>query len=235
MSDYSRERDMKILGVFDRLVPSTRQLICNLHSPTYLHCKYLSILARHFGDFLQLSERDLELLIFGAYFHDIGKYFISTNILDKPSELSPEEWKFIKLHPTIDNTTLQLPKDLEAIVSIIQCHHERWDGSGYPNGLAKEETPYLARIVQILDIYDALTHARSYKKTFSSDKAIAIILENTTKGWLQPILVEQFVEFVETRIEKYPHPVSLIHYSSLHPREEKGTMMNNENIAFIEL
>ena len=165
-----------------------------------------------------MSERDRELLILGAYLHDIGKYFISTNILDKPTELSPEEWKFIKLHPTIDNTTLQLSQDLEA-VSIIQCHHERWDGSGYPHGLAKEEIPYLARVVQLLDVYDALTHTRSYKKTFSSEKAIAILREETIKGWHQPILVEQFVEFVEKKIEKDPHPVSLIHYSSLHPRE----------------
>jgi putative two-component system response regulator len=225
MSDYSgehnmkilpRERDMKTLGVFDRLVPSTRQLVCDLHSPTYLHCKYVAILARHFGDFLQLPDQDLEILIWGAYFHDIGKHFISTNILDKPTELSPEEWKFIKLHPTIDNATLRLSKDMESVVSIIQCHHERWDGSGYPKGLAKEEIPYLARVVQLLDIYDALTHTRSYKKTFSEEKAIAIILEETTKGWHQPILVEQFIEFVQKKTEKYPHPISLIHYPSLH-------------------
>ncbi len=215
MTQHSRNADMKILGAFDRLVPSTRELICKLHTPTYIHCKCLSFLARHFGDFLGFAERDLEILTLGAYLHDIGKYFISTNILDKPSELTPEEWKFIKLHPTVDNSTLCFPKDLEAIIPIIQCHHERWDGSGYPNGLTKENIPYFARIVQILDIYDALTHARSYKQSFSSEKALNIILEETAKGWHQPILVEQFVEFIRLQSEKYPDTINLIHYQSI--------------------
>lgn len=201
MGDYSREHDMKILGLFNRLAPSTRQLICDLHFPTYLHCKYVAILARHFGDFLQLSDQDLKILVLGAYLHDIGKHFVSPNILDKPTELSSEEWEFIKFHPTIDNETLQLSKDMELVVSIIQCHHERWDGSGYPKGLAREEIPYLARVVQLIDIYDALTHTRSYKKTFSTEKAIAIILEETAKGWYQLTLVEQFVEFVQKQAE----------------------------------
>jgi putative two-component system response regulator len=221
MSDYSREHDMKILGIFDRLVPSTRQLICDLHSPTYFHCKYVAILARHFGDFLQLSDRDLEILVWGAYLHDIGKQFVSPKILNKPTKLSPEEWEYIKLHPTIDNETLHLSKDMESIVSIIQCHHEHWDGSGYPKGLAKEEIPYFARVVQLVDIYDALTHTRSYKKTFNTEKALAIILEETAKGWYQLTLVEQFIEFVQKQVEKYPPPISLNHYPSLHIRTAK--------------
>jgi len=201
MSDYSREHDMKMLGIFDRLEPSTRQLICDLHSPTYLHCKYVAIMARHFGGFLQLSDQDLQILVWGAYLHDIGKHFISVNILDKPTELSSEEWEFIKLHPTIENKPICFSKDMELIMPIIQYHHEHWDGSGYPMGLAKEEIPYLARVVQLVDIYDALTHTRSYKKTFSTEKAIAIILEETAKGWYQLTLVEQFVEFVQRRAE----------------------------------
>jgi len=228
MSQHSRNADMKILGVFDRLVPSTRELICKLHVPTYIHCKCLSFLARDFGDFLQLTDQEMEILTLGAYLHDIGKYFISTNILDKPNDLTPEEWKFIKLHPTIDNSTLCLPNDLEAIVPIIQCHHERWDGSGYPNGLAGENIPYFARIVQILDIYDALTHARSYKQSFSSEKALNIILEDTNRGWHEPILVEQFAEFVRKKIEKNPHPINLMHYSSLHTRELQIYSSNND-------
>jgi putative two-component system response regulator len=216
MSDYSREYDIQILGLSDLLQPSTKQIIYTLHSPTYLHCKYLSILSRYFGEFLQLSDRDLEILIWGAYLHDIGKHFISSNILDKPSGLSLHEWEFMKLHPTIDNEILLFPKEVEPIIPIIQCHHERWDGSGYPRGLSKKEIPYLARVVQLVDIYDALTHTRSYKRTFSSEKALEIILEETAKGWYESILVEQFIEFLKKQSEKYLHAISLTSFSYLH-------------------
>ncbi|NMF59010.1 HD-GYP domain-containing protein [Pseudanabaena yagii] len=191
-----RNGDMKDLGILKIVPTKTRQLIYKLDPETYQHCCRLSLLAKAFSKFLQLSNQETQLLMWGAYFHDIGKVFISPNILHKPTALDLEEWGIMKLHPMIDNTDLHLPEELETIIPIIQCHHERWDGSGYPYGLCKEEIPHLARIVQILDIYEALTHKRSYKPAFSPLVAIAIIQEEARKGWYQPLLIEQIVEFV---------------------------------------
>jgi putative two-component system response regulator len=191
-----RSADIYSLGILERLSPRTKQLVNNLEGKTYAHCCRLSLLAKGFGAFLQLSNQETRTLVIGAYFHDIGKAYIPDSILNKPESLTQEEWKIIKSHPAIDNTILDFPPELEAIIPVIQYHHEHWDGSGYPSGLVKEEIPYLARVVQMLDIYDALIHRRSYKPVFSSEKAIAIIQEESVKGWYQPLLVEQIVEFI---------------------------------------
>jgi putative two-component system response regulator len=191
----SRNADMRDLGILDLVTPATKQLVYSLDAETYNHCCRLSLLSKGFSDFLQLSSQETRFLVWGAYFHDIGKSFISHSILNKPAALDLEEWQIMKSHPAIDNSSLSFSPELEPIIPIIQYHHERWDGSGYPYGLLKEESPHLARIVQILDVYDALTHRRSYKKTFSTEKAIAIIREETIRGWYQPFLIEQIIEF----------------------------------------
>jgi len=195
-SQPDRSGDLKSLGILEIISPQAKQLVNSLDSKTYAHCYRLSLLAEGFGSFLQLSSREIRTLVIGAYFHDIGKAYIPDSILNKPESLNYEEWKIIKSHPVIDNTILDLSPELEAIIPIIQCHHEHWDGSGYPYGLVREEIPYLARVVQMLDIYDALIHRRSYKPVFSSAKAIAILQKESIKGWYQPLLVQQFVEFI---------------------------------------
>ncbi|CAN1213300.1 HD domain-containing protein [Tumidithrix helvetica PCC 7403] len=203
-----RSADIKNLGIQNLLTPATHQLVNNLDSETYNHCCRLSLKAKDFGVYLQLSSQEIRFLILGAYFHDIGKALIPKGILNKPTVLTHQEWKIIKSHPEIDNTVLGFPSDLEAIVPIIQCHHEHWDGSGYPHGLTKEKIPYLARVVQILDIYDALTHKRSYKKTFSQEKAIAIIHNETARGWYQPALIVQFTHFIRKLTQRTPTLIS---------------------------
>jgi putative two-component system response regulator len=191
-----RSTDIYSLGILECLSPQTKQLVNNLEGKTYAHCCRVSLLARSFGNFLQLSSQETRTLVIGAYFHDIGKAYIPESILNKPESLTHEEWKIIKAHPAIDKTILDFSPELGAIMPIIQYHHEHWDGSGYPYGLVREEIPYLARVIQMLDIYDALIHRRSYKPVFSSEKAIAIIQKESVRGWYQPLLVEQIVEFI---------------------------------------
>jgi putative two-component system response regulator len=195
-SHLDRCADIQRLGILGLLSPQTKQLMNNLEGKTYAHCCRVSLLAKNFGNFLQLSSQEIRTLIIGAYFHDIGKAYIPDSILNKPKSLTLEEWKIIKSHPLIDNTILDFSPELKVIIPIIQCHHEHWDGSGYPKGLVREEIPYLARVVQMLDIYDALIHRRSYKPVFSSEKAIATIQKESVKGWYQPLLVEQIAEFI---------------------------------------
>jgi HD-GYP domain-containing protein (c-di-GMP phosphodiesterase class II) len=232
MSESSRKTDMQTLGIFNRLEQSTREIVYKLDALTYSHCRYLSILSKHFGDFLQLSAREIELLTLGAYFHDIGKAFVPLNILNKPTSLNSEEWASMRLHPQIDNSILRFPKDMEDILPIIQQHHERWDGSGYPHGLSKEEIPYLARIVQIVDIYDALTHTRSYKRNFSSQTAIAIILEESAKGWYQLELVELFLAFIASEEKRNLNPIGYIRLPLLQPWNVVGNGCSDANSQF---
>jgi putative two-component system response regulator len=100
-------------------------------------------------------------------------------------------------------------KTLAPVLPIIRHHHERWDGTGYPDGLAGEEIPLLARILQVADIYDALTTARPYKPAFSHDRAMAIMLEEVRRGWRDPELVPLFAEVVKRPDDAEPDELSM--------------------------
>ena len=100
-------------------------------------------------------------------------------------------------------------KTLAPVLPIIRSHHERWDGTGYPDRLAGEEIPLLARILQVADIYDALTTARPYKPAFSHDRAMAIMLEEVRRGWRDPELVPLFAEVVKRQDDAEPDAVSM--------------------------
>jgi putative two-component system response regulator len=100
-------------------------------------------------------------------------------------------------------------KTLAPVLPIIRSHHERWDGTGYPDGLAGEEIPLLARILQVADIYDALTTARPYKPAFSHDRAMAIMLEEVRRGWRDPELVPLFAEVVKRQEDAEPDELSM--------------------------
>src|SRR5581483_8996207 len=113
------------------------------------HCQRLAVASVMLGEALGLPSQDLTALYRGGYLHDIGKIAIPDAILFKQGSLTSQEWDVMRSHPPV------LP--------IIRSHHERWDGSGYPDGLAGEDIPLLARILQVSDIYDALTSERPYK------------------------------------------------------------------------
>ncbi len=107
-------------------------------------------------------------------------------------------------HVLIGEKICQPLRTMRGVVPIIRHHHERWDGSGYPDGLVGDQIPYLAQIFQIIDIFDALTSERPYKKAFTLEEALRILDEETAKGWRSPKLVEQFKQFVQTaEMEQY--------------------------------
>jgi len=103
----------------------------------------------------------------------------------------------MKSHPIRGEEICRHMKSLTAVLPIIRHHHERWDGSGYPDGLRGEQIPLLARVLQIVDIYDALTSPRPYKSAFSPEKAISIIQEETGRGWRDPRIVQAFLRLHE--------------------------------------
>ena len=128
------------------------------------HCQRLAVASVMLGEALGLPSQDLTALYRGGYLHDIGKIGIPDAILFKRGPLTSEEWEVMRSHPVRGEEICRPMRSLAPVLPIIRSHHERWDGSGYPDGLAGEDIPLLARILQVADIYDALTSERPYKQ-----------------------------------------------------------------------
>lgn len=124
---------------------------------------------------LQLNESDTEDIRMAALLHDIGKIGIADSVLQKPGKLTAEEFDLIKEHPSIGRRILQEVHGFERYVPIVELHHENWDGSGYPRGLQGEETPLGARIVHVVDAFDAMTTDRPYRAGMTQQEAVAIL------------------------------------------------------------
>ncbi|MBK6657532.1 MAG: response regulator [Proteobacteria bacterium] len=165
------------------------------------HCSRLAHYAEVFGAALGLGERDLAALKSGAILHDIGKVGIPDRILLKPGALSEQEWVLMKQHTVIGAMLCGELKSLRSAVPIIRHHHERWDGSGYPDGLAGSEIPLLAQIFQLLDVFDALTTARPYKEAWSVERARDIIEEEMNKGYYNPALTREFLALLRANAD----------------------------------
>jgi putative two-component system response regulator len=168
---------------------------------TGMHCERLAAYSVGLGAALGLSRADQLALYRGGYLHDIGKVGIPDSILFNKGKLSAEEWQVMRMHTIRGEEICRPMKTLAPVLPIIRSHHERWDGSGYPDGLKGEEIPLLARVLQVADIYDALTTARSYKPAFSHSYALEIMLEESHRGWRDPELIPLFAELkVQTTI-----------------------------------
>ena len=170
------------------------------------HCSRLSYTGVVFGKVLNLSDDDLLALCRGGVLHDIGKLGVPDSILLKNGPLNEQEWEIMRQHSVIGAQLCDGLKSMSRTLPIIRFHHERSDGSGYPEGLRGEEIPFLVQVFQIVDIYDALAHERPYKKAFSTDKIIAILKEEARKGWRDPELVEVFVDILRNDPESLQLP-----------------------------
>lgn len=160
------------------------------------HCGRLVKLGKAFGQYLNLTRNQIRDLMWGGYLHDIGKVGIPDAVLLKTGKFTAQEWDIMKQHVLIGERICQPLRSMRGVIPIIRHHHERWDGSGYPDGLKEDDIPYLAQVFQIIDIFDALTSERPYKRAFTPEEALAVMLEETTRGWRNPKLMQQFKEFV---------------------------------------
>ena len=137
------------------------------------HSQRVADLSVSIGRQMQLSEADLETLRLGALLHDIGKIGVSDAVLRKPTKLTADEFEQIKLHPTLGARILKPLRFLDAQLAIVELHHERPDGRGYPHGLKGDEIPMFARIVHVADAFDAMTSARAYRGALPVTAAIS--------------------------------------------------------------
>jgi putative two-component system response regulator len=157
------------------------------------HCERLSVRAADLGRHLGLDEDSLLALKRGGYLHDLGKIAVPDEILKKGSDLTPEEWVVMKLHPITGENICKPLHSLRLVLPIIRHHHEHTDGSGYPDALSGSEIPVLPRILQVVDVYDALRTARSYKPALSHDDAAQTMRDEAARGlWDEELVAEYF-------------------------------------------
>jgi putative nucleotidyltransferase with HDIG domain len=161
---------------------------------THGHTERVVQNAMRFGQALDLNRCDLEALRQGAYLHDIGKLAISDNLLHKPGRFTPEERLQMQEHVRIGHQiALKIPAVLPKALEVILSHHERWDGTGYNQGLRGNEIPFLARVFSIVDVFDALVSVRPYKTAWSHEEAFAEILAQAGQQF-DPELVQVFIK-----------------------------------------
>ncbi len=173
---------------------------------TGLHCERLAVYSIALAQAMGLPKRDQLALYRGGYLHDIGKIAIPDSILFKRGLLNDEEWHIMRQHTVRGEEICRPMKTLAPVLPIIRHHHERWNGTGYPDGLKGEEIPLLARILQVADIYDALTTSRPYKPAFTHEHAVQVMIEESQRGWRDAELVALFSEVAHrTREPEKPH------------------------------
>ena len=163
-------------------------------SYTEEHCNRLSRYSVAMGKNLGLPPEQLRALRLGGILHDVGKIGIPDAILQKQGKLSVEEFGVMQQHPVIGFNICSPLRSLKHVLPIIRHHHERCDGSGYPDGLRGEDIPLTARILTIVDVYDALRTERPYKPAYDHAKAMEILSEETANGWYDPNLLEKFTK-----------------------------------------
>ena len=165
------------------------------------HCERLAEYSSRLGRRVGLPVEQITALRWGGIVHDIGKVAVPEAILLKPGPLSADEWSIMRQHPVIGERICSPLRSFRWVLPIIRHHHERYDGSGYPDGLQGEKIPVVARVLQIADVYDALTTERPYKRALAHDEAMVTMDQEVQRGWWDPSLFAQFRQMMAERRE----------------------------------
>ena len=174
------------------------------------HSDRVAEYSKFFGEYLNLPKNDLDTLILAAQFHDVGKIGVSDSVLSKSGNLNKKEYEHVKLHPIIGTNILSSCEIFIPTLPIIRSHHERIDGEGYPDGLKGESIPYLARILSIIDAFDAITARRPYKEATPIEDGLNE-LAKYKEIQFDLDLTDKFIDFVKNNIDV----VNEIHSSSI--------------------
>ena len=171
---------------------------------THGHCERLAEFSARLGEHLNLPPEDIKALRRAGIVHDVGKVVVPDAILLKRGPLSPKERTLICEHPAVGERICAPLKSFGLVLPIIRHHHERWNGSGYPDGLAGEAIPFTARILQVVDVYDALTTDRPYRRALTPAEAWDVIRKEANRGWWEGHLVEEFRTLMTRQIAPIP-------------------------------
>ena len=203
---FARVRSLIRLKEFTDELDHAEAVLCTLgrsvesRDPyTEGHCERLARYASELGVFLNLDEDEIVALKRGGYLHDLGKVAIPDAILKKHGTLTEDEWQLMRQHPEIGENICRPLHSLRLVLPIIRHHHEHWDGSGYPDRLAGEDIPLLARILQVVDVYDALRTERPYKPARNHEDAYNVMVAESEAGLWDRRLVEEFFAMLERR------------------------------------
>jgi len=185
----------------EQMVYSIARVVEARDQDTGDHCERLARLSVSLGERLGLDGETITALRRGGYLHDLGKIGIPDKMLLKPGKLTADEWTIMKKHVEIGVEICSPLRSLKPVLPLIRHHHERFDGSGYPDGLAGEEIPLLARVFQVVDVYDALTVDRCYRSAMTVDEAIEVVKSETDKGYWDPTIVGEFLTMLDEGVD----------------------------------
>jgi len=187
--------NLELVIAYDATIEGWARAMDLRDKETEIHTERVTELTVALARALGIRDSELVHIRRGALLHDIGKMGVPDNILLKEGELTEEEWAFMRRHPQFAHEMLQPIKYLRQSLEIPYCHHEKWDGSGYPRGLKGEQIPLVARIFAIADVWDAITSNRPYRKAWTNEEALAYIKGQSGKQF-DPRVVEAFLKMI---------------------------------------
>jgi response regulator RpfG family c-di-GMP phosphodiesterase len=185
-------------SIYSNIMDTLKSLISSVEARdnyTEKHSQRVTELSIRIAISMDCPVKDIESLKIAGILHDVGKIAVPDSILLKPDSLTPEEYLIIKNHPTIGENILKPVILLDKERKIIQCHHERWDGEGYPLGISGNDIPFLARILAVADSFDAMTNNRPYRPALSVEEAVEELVKNKNTQF-DPDIVEAFIKII---------------------------------------
>ena len=190
---------MELRTAYDATLEGWVRALALKDDETEEHTRRVTEMTVRLARYMQYPDADIVHIQRGALLHDMGKIGIPDSILLKDGPLTDEEWEIMKLHPVYARDFLSSIEYLEPAIDIPNCHHEKWDGTGYPQGLTGEEIPLAARMFAVVDVWDALSSDRPYRKAWPRDKVMAYLREQAGKHF-DPAVVEAFVMMMEAEL-----------------------------------